>query len=217
MIVYRVNAFWTKNNDDNRKSLISDIENISKWNKSDPYYYRITIRFEFGDGYGITREFNSEDSDDNCVDDGIRFNISYNPIVLRSNNTSDNIKKDSDIARNFIKDNNLKVISCDYGCNNPVSYFNLKGFLAHLEGFKINFSYDKITQDASTVFRFYVKGKECMYVFGTANNGTEFVSSVRIPTISLLNDSMFVESVKNIDTFLYNELERFNLKFKAKK
>ena len=42
MIVYRANAFWTKDNDDNRKSLISDIENISKWNKSDPYYYRIT-------------------------------------------------------------------------------------------------------------------------------------------------------------------------------
>ena len=175
----------------------------------------VKIRFKFGDGYGITKELDSENPDDNCVDDDIRFNISYNPTVLRSNSTADNIKKDSDIARNFIKENDLKVISCDYGCNSPVSYFNLRGFLAHLEGFKINFSYDKITQDASTVFTFYVKGKECMYVFGTANNGTEFVSSVRIPTISLLNDSMFVENIKNIDTFLYNELERFNLKFKT--
>ena len=50
------NQFWDMTNIQNRIDLINDINAIKRASIQDTAYYRILVRFEHGDAYGIVKE-----------------------------------------------------------------------------------------------------------------------------------------------------------------
>ena len=162
----------------------------------------------------ISFESVSEKEAEKFLDTYCCFHISYNPIVLNRKNWGEwTFSVGNSIeAREFVVNNELKVISCDYGCNcnNPIEFLNRQKFLEYLEDNGILVETSDLTNDFRIIFKFFVNKKECFYVFSSGDNGQEFLSALSLPSFELIKEKVLIEKVKDIDNFLYEALEKYN-------
>ena len=136
------------------------------------------------------------------------FPLSPNPLVISNNDVNQEYTK---ISRSFVVGISPKVSCCKYGVVSGNKIVAEK-FLIFLRLNGIIVYRPKSTNDFFVTFKFYYKGEPCYYAFCSGNNGQEFISSLAIPNIEFLKDlRYFGESVRKIDDFLYEALERFGL------